>query len=565
MRVSVPILYLCRAVYIRQNAFYIGRAQFLARRSFEFISRMKNLLFMNMRNTSGVVSHSPIPDRLPIFVASVLLTVGFSSTIVSFVNTWSESRSHGFVVGGFCIWLMWRSRRRFVVSQEMFVPSVIAAALLSVCWLLAKVTGIRLGYQLVFPFIMVAWIGAIFGRKGLDIMIPISVIFLLAVPFWESLLGILQAMTVAVNSVGLALLGLSATISGDRIHLPFGIIQVAESCAGLSYFMSALTISVIYSHLFLRNVKSRIVAITVALTLAIVSNWLRVFGLVLIGYYTKMTSSLMVEHATYGWIIFAVVISVFFVITGRLEQWDRSQPPRTEAGWLDRMLNSIESEFGSRAVYRSPIVFATLASLLGPITVFAVSTLPSSDKIADAPPGGLPGSVWKQVAPVSTSDSSLESSVRVDKNERWAPDYSGESSHIHQLWIRDGQSIQLDRFFYRNQSQGAELIGGNNRIANSESIISERDVGPLDNSFRIVRETVIRTPDGVWLVWYWYDVAGTRTPSPMRAKLLELVTFFGRLGPSELTAVSAACGPSDCQQALRAVYNFVTGQELPSN
>ena len=506
--------------------------------------------------------------RWPLGVALALLLVGFLSTLVSFSNAWSESRAHGYVIAAFCVWLLYTARTEFRESAEWRVPCAVVSALLSVVWLFATVVGIRVGYQLAALGIAVCWSGALFGRSGLERTLPIAGIFLLAVPVWELLLGVLQAMTVAVNGAAISVFGLGATLSGTRIHFPFGTIEVAESCAGLSYFMSAFTISVIYARLFLRTTQGRVLAVALALGLAIVSNWVRVFGLVVIGYATRMTSPLMDEHATYGWVIFAVVLSAFFLLTGTIERWER-HPQRTGGGdWLartlDRVLGDAEPEWlaGEPRVpaHRGSVWGATAAALIGPMVYALFSWLPAVETISPTTPGVQPGTQWSVQASrpvVAASDSA----GRADStNLEWTPAFTGESQRVHQRWSNGATAIQVDRYVYRRQSQGSELISSGNRMADAERTLSERVVGPLDANLRVVREVVTRTPNGVRLIWYWYRVAEVQTSSPVQAKLLEFVAFLGRRGPSELTAVSAPCGTNDCALALDAVYEFVTGQ-----
>ena len=45
----------------------------------------------------------------------------------------------------------------------------------------------------------------------------------------------------------------------------------------------------------------------VAATIGLITNWLRIFLLVIIGYETKMQSSLMNEHEYFGWFLFALI------------------------------------------------------------------------------------------------------------------------------------------------------------------------------------------------------------------------------------------------------------------
>jgi exosortase/archaeosortase family protein len=48
--------------------------------------------------------------------------------------------------------------------------------------------------------------------------------------------------------------------------------------------------------------------IAVALALGLFTNWVRIFVLVLVGYYSQMKSGLVADHETFGWLLFAGVV-----------------------------------------------------------------------------------------------------------------------------------------------------------------------------------------------------------------------------------------------------------------
>lgn len=48
--------------------------------------------------------------------------------------------------------------------------------------------------------------------------------------------------------------------------------------------------------------------IFIAAALGLLANWLRIYILVLIGYHTEMQSSLMNDHETFGWVVFAFIL-----------------------------------------------------------------------------------------------------------------------------------------------------------------------------------------------------------------------------------------------------------------
>lgn len=495
-------------------------------------------------------------------LALLLMAVGYASTLASFASTWNEARTHGYVVLALCGWMTVVDRHRYVRSAPVAWPVTLLAVVVSMGWLVAAIVEIRVVQQFALPVLLVLWLTVLFGERGLRLALPTGLVFLMAVPFWEVLVGPLQWFTVQANSALISLFDLGARVDGQRIHFPFGIIEVAESCAGLSYFMSALTIAVAYSRLFLRSGEGTLVAVAVALLLAIVSNWIRVFGLVLIGYQTQMRSSLMSEHATYGWVIFAIVISVFFVFTAKIERWEAHRVSRLDLWAHDVRARPVAS---SVPVPARVLWQGTAAVLVGPLLYHGVAALPSRGEMGTGLPG-LVTSGWTQTAArVRGNDSGASRAQPVaaaasdSEGGTWIPKYSGFTGARQQHFARNGRQLQVDHIVFLAQRQGAELVGGGNRIA--EEVLRDRLVGPLDVNLRVVREAIVRTPGGARVVWYWYRVAGIETASPARVKLLELLAFLSRRTESELMAVSAPCGQLSCEQATKDIFLLVTGRE----
>ena len=489
--------------------------------------------------------------------ALAVLCLGYATSWQRFPPVWNDNRSYGLLAAVFCLWLLWQERHRLAYERaELDMGFTALGAALSLGWLAATVINAQVLHLAVLPLILLLWVGAVFGRSTFRIVLPIALIFLLAVPVWEILTGPLQWMTAAANGVLVAVTPVQAVVQGNLIRFPFGTIEVAQSCSGLSYFMTALTISVVFGQMNLKHAKAKGLAIAIAVLFAIVGNWLRVFGLVVIGFNTKMQSPLMSEHATYGWIIFCVAITGFFLLTRRIERYDASLGATSPS--VSGQSTTAENDHdghGDNVVGMAPgtrLLCATMASLVGPLLYFGVGAMPG----APVSPGRTAGIVGD--ASWTRSALSPDSSAN-----HWVPDYRGATRRESALYARGSERVQVDRLIYGAQSQDAELVSSENRIAPPKQTISERMVGPLDDNLRIVSETVVRTPSGVRLVWSWYRVAGTVTSSPLKAKLFELVTFVTRGPPSELIAASTPCGTDSCSAASATLLSLVAGRTMP--
>jgi EpsI family protein len=508
---------------------------------------------------SHIDSTSPfsLPKAVTRFALIVLL-LGYATSWQRFLHVWRDNRSYGLLAAASCVWLLWQERHRLEYERaDVDVGLTAFGAALSLGWLAATVINVQVLHLAILPIILLVWVGAVWGRSALRRVLPSALIFLLAVPVWELLTGPLQRMTAVANGVLVAVTPVQAVVEGNFIRFPFGTIEVAQSCSGLSYFMTALTISVVLGQMTLEHTKAKVLAIVVAVSLAIVGNWLRVFGLVVIGFRTKMQSPLMNEHATYGWVIFSAAMIWFFLLTRRIERYDAALGRRMlDVALLTRDPSSAlltRDPPGAGSAPQTRLIVATLALLLGPLLYFGWGAVPK----AAATPGhtagiaGVASWVRAPLAPDTTN------------TMRWSPAYHGASERESAMYAHGSDSVQVDRLVYSLQSQDVELVSSKNRIAAPQQTIAEWMAGPLDENLRIVSEAVVRTPSGVRLVWSWYRVAGSVTSSPLKAKMLELIAFVMRGPPSELITASTPCGKDSCAAARAALFRLVAGRTMP--
>lgn len=482
-----------------------------------------------------------LPAGVVVSVGMMLLA--FWPTLASFPGVWIEERTHGFVIAAFCAWMIWRTDWRAVPVEPASAGTVALLVGLSCAWSGAELLSLRVVHQLLFPAILLAWIVAVKGRKVWPVAAPIAATFVLAVPLWEVLIRPLQRLTVIVNSLLLKIVGIEATIDADMITVSAGTFLVAGSCAGLNYLMSGITIGVMYGALFLERWTARVQVLLAAIAVSLVANWLRVFGLIVIGDRTRMQSPLMTDHGTYGWLVFAGALPIFFLLARRIDARDAAAAHRVAQA---------PGTLTLRTAKRLPSIWlATGAAMLGPVLHAMIALVPPDMAPSAETPGIAPGAEWRRGGTAGAAPSD------------WAPGYRGASEHRVAYWIRGDERVRVDRMIYAAQAQGSELINELNRIAPEAETLNERFAGPLDEQTRIVREATVRSGNDVRLVWYWYSVAGMETPSPLKAKLLESVAFVQRRPVAELIAVSATCETTDCRRASQSLYALVTGNNAP--
>jgi EpsI family protein len=502
------------------------------------------------------------PSTLLFSAALATVALALSSTWLSFPGTWLENRSHGFVIASLCGWLLWRDRQQLDHEGAAYPPAVAAVGALSLLWLTATIVSARVVHQAVAPLLLLTWLLAVRGQRPARALAPVLGVFVVALPVWEVLTWPLQRMTTVVSGVALRAVGIEATIKDETITIPAGSLIVANTCSGLGYFMTAITIGTVYAFLYVKVWNIRLRIIGVAAAVALVANWVRVAGLGVIANATQMQSPLMKDHEAYGWWIFAAVMALYFWLLPRLEGRRTTAAPAALPLPVEVSRPPVQA-----AVPRTPasggsttapasigtLLLATGAALTGPLLYLLISALPVSGDAPAQVPGIVPGARWTPIG------------APADSSAPWAPGFTGASEQRTAYFVRDSSIVRVDRFIYRSQHDGAELIGSGNAVAPAAALLEDRVIGPLDDQARSVRQAAVRDGQRVRLVWYWYRVAGVETPSRPKAKLLELPAFIGRHAVSEVVTLSAPCAGGDCSTTTRVLYNLATGRDMPAS
>jgi len=482
-----------------------------------------------------------------------LLAAGLAVTILAygaswrrFPGLWTGDRTHGFAIALLCGWLLWRDRALLTPRGEPVRWAIALVGAASMVWMVAMAMSVQAVHLLMAPALLIAWVFAATGAPTGRAALRIGAFFMLAMPLWEALLGPLQWLTVLVNRSLIAVTGLPAEVSGTAIKFAAGTLVVAYSCAGLNFLMAGLTLGAAYAGLFVKDGRTQLKIVGLSAAVAILSNWLRVFGLVVIAYVTDMQSSLMQDHVVYGWLVFALSLPVFFLGAGRLERSAPvTGPTASDAGHDTAPAMTVTAAPGGPA--RQPIVLlATVAALLGPAILYGVQSVPPA--LAVTPKAS--GIAWSVVQPVTPPGDGA----------RWQAGFRHAGDRRSEFVSSEGKIVQIDRFIYGPQRQGAEMVSYENRVADDSLTLGEGNVGPLDEQARIVREAYVRQGTGVRVVWYWYRTAGVETASPVRAKLLELLAFFSRREASEIVVLSTMCTEPTCVSSRNALFLAASGR-----
>ncbi|MCG8381227.1 MAG: exosortase [Gammaproteobacteria bacterium] len=274
-------------------------------------------------------AHLFVAQRIkPIFFLLVtysLFFVAYFDSINQVLSKWlnDELYSHGFLTLLVFIYLYFQKTKQ-TFSFEPSIWAIAPTFVFSALWLIGVLTDIQLIEFFMLPCLIggVIWgiVGDKFARK---IFIPLCIL-LLATPGWGVLNPILQHMAVTVVGYTLDLIRIPALIENIYVTTPYGQFSVEGGCSGLRYLLVAGILGLTYAELHLEKKWKKIMAFISMVFAALVSNWVRVGALIVIGNQTQMQHSLMKEHEFFGWIIFLIMCLVVYFF---LRRWDKFEEP----------------------------------------------------------------------------------------------------------------------------------------------------------------------------------------------------------------------------------------------
>jgi exosortase/archaeosortase family protein len=329
----------------------------------------------------------------------------------------------------------------------------------------------------------------------------------------------------------LRVVGIPAYFQSNELHLPAGVLAVEGGCSGLHFFVVAMAIATLYWRL--TAMKRPVVLFVLAASLAILSNWLRVFAIAVAGYLTNMQHYLVrVEHYRFGWVVFAMGMAGFFFIAGRMDGTARPQPPLSPAG-VDTLKSNPQW-----------VVIVVLALAVGPVAHWGLKLRDQNtalDRETLAAPSG-----WS-IAPEPAST--------------WQPKFANADFSDVTRYARTATTIEVFRAKYVDQRQDKKLAGYGNSVlgAGYQDEADESAAQVLPGFSR----TIMRDFKGrKWLVLHTYYVGQRAFASPVPAQVFYGISSIFTPEPVGVLAARSECAPN-CDAAAALLSDFI--RVLPSD
>ena len=477
---------------------------------------------------------------VPVALAAVVLLTGVlywpsaQSLLVEWFDVPASAYRHGSLIVAITLWLLIRAAREHAQpvapGSAIFLPLMLLVAS-SLAWLIAVRAGIQVAHQALLPIIIWLNVRIIFGQRiAVQSLVPIGLLYS-AIPVWHVFVPALQAMTISVVSALLRIVAIPAYVTGDFVHIRSGVFHVEDGCAGLHYFIVAATIAVLHGELRGDRRTTRVYLFGLAIALALVSNWLRVFIIIVAGDLTDMQHYLVrVDHSKFGWVVFAVAMVVLLLLVRR---WPvLAAVPRTAAG-----SDSVRVDAPARIAARACAV-ALLASGIGPAWLLLLPV-----RAAAAPNVAVPAALEGWAGPTEPC------------HGRWRPQYATADLHTQHEFARGGAAVCFYSATYLIQHQDKELIGYSTSAYDPESEVVS--AGARTVADRTINEVQLGNETGSdRIVWYAYVVGEREMRRGVAAQLSYALGSLHGAPAASVYAISASCVP-DCASARQVLTDFL--------
>lgn len=451
---------------------------------------------------------------LPLAAATILMW----PTLKGVLAVWASdgTYSHGFLLAAVCLWLIWRDRRRSPwPAPTIWWPGLLLTGTLVAVYLVALLAAVDVLQRLLILPLYLAVTATLIGKSPARRLLFPALLLLLAIPVWGLIIPLLQKMAVATVSTVLDWQGLPVVIHTNHIRIPEGTFEIAQGCSGLRYLLVAGAVTLLWSHLYLRRWRDRILYNLVGIAAALMTNWIRIYWLILIGHYTRMQSPLMEDHNMFGWYIFAGMLVPLLWLGRRLPQ---RQPAPASTTTL-----SVAPQSNA-----GPTILALLVSAGLLLPLHWRDRPESREALAFHPP--IVSQPWRLQAPAAGS---------------WQPLYLGLDQDWHLQYANDRGRYRVYLGWYDHQRDGAELNNHANRLAPRGWNVAT-PVSPCPAK-ALCREVVFQGEPHV--VVRWHVVNHREVGSILAEKWQQLLAEVGGSPGAGVLAFETACHP-DCHSSL---------------
>ena len=339
-----------------------------------------------------------------------------------------------------------------------------------------------------------------------SLLFPLSYLIFIY-PFWGAFAGFFQELSVFMVTFIMSFTDIPVFVENEFVTIPAGVFEIARGCSGLRYIIVSLAISSLYVFLYLRTFKSAFIFILFAIGGALVTNWLRIVFLILIGDYTNMESSLMTDHNNFGWYIYVPVALIQFYLGGKLEQAD-------ERKGLSNSVTQSAPELGAKS---SPLKVALAVATIMTVCFSSYAAQMTIRNSVTLPENCETGFHMRDQINLSVENYSFICSVGLEEN--------GKQKNI---------------FYFNSEELDNKATFYLNTIIPSDHVLISKVV--FDRVIQVISRDSV---GGFWLINYVYEIDGQQFSSVRRFKLARIKSALKGDNTHRLVVAVTKC-PDDC-------------------
>lgn len=470
----------------------------------------------------------PLASILCLFVAVGTLYWPSAVALDSIWRSTIATYQDGYLVLLASLWLIVRDRKRLAATPvQPTPPALLAVATLSLAWLWAWRAAIQELHMELVPLLLFAAVWAALGRKMARLLVfPLGFLYF-ALPIWDHIRHLLQALSAHATAGLVWITGLSAYVRGDFIHLPWGTLHIEGGCSGLNTLIVLLALTTLYTHVNGVSWRRQLKLLSIATILALLVNWLRIFVITVVAYYSEMRSSLVENHKWFGWLLFVLAFAGFLL-------WMERAGPRDIAPAPVEPERPPDTGLGVR-----PLPLGLTLAALGflPLLSYGMDRVHSIH---------AESSLMRIEWPIAVAP---WSGPQPERSLTWTPRFVNSSGESLVEYATSQGFVQAFDVTYRIQTQDHKLLGYRNTLFSGAAqmhIISQRTVMASKGSWR---ETLLADPSGQRaLIWSRVRIGMDHFTDPRLAQMWYGLVALVQPPLSSLLALRTPCIPT-CRAA----------------
>lgn len=432
---------------------------------------------------------------------------------------WDQDLSHGIPTILAFFFLLLRTPPLPDHKNSTLTNAILAAgiAVASIVWLIFIIANITILANVAILLCIVLVIASSYSTASARQLLPVVGVLIFTIPFFGQLNGLLVQMSASAVGFLINLVGMTALLDGQNIFIPSGHIYIADGCSGLRYLTISILLGYLLSILNNYSLRNSLTTLAIATSLGLLTNWLRIFLLVVIGDLTEMKSSLMQDHELFGWVLFSCVMfpAIYFApIKPAKRNLLKASPKPTP-------------------------VSALIALLLGPTSLALIPNTQLSTQQLTLSALESPQSPVKSIPPVEL---------------KAPPGTSNQDAQFQQ----DGINIYAHLSEYRPRNLKEKIIPYMEDIYDRETWqIIKRQLSPelTRQGFQSLVLMKAFTREHVVLI-YRFELGPFNTGDYYKAKFLQIPATFAGKRYSNFFSLHATCQNKSCDEEIKATSDF---------